>query len=187
MEVNTFDALKETASMSMGFAGYATVNLLSLANRCFEFGMPDQISAPIWSWGTTLLNEAMNQAHKVRDPEFRNERIALVQSYNAWMSQSTPDIETVREMLSKTPDPDTRRVYKDLMSARWSQPDHPNLEGLKALVPMALADGTLLDAVLARLFGLCIGQLSDEDVAEAIRICMAHLATSRPWELGQWR
>jgi hypothetical protein len=76
-------------------------------------------------------------------------------------------------------------AYIDHLSARWTwPPDKPNWEGLKALVPLTLGDATTLDAVLGRLFGLRIRQLSDEALSEAIRICAAHLTSGRPWRLG---
>jgi hypothetical protein len=58
---------------------------------------------------------------------------------------------------------------------------------LKALVPLALADSTKLDAVLGRLLRLRIGQLGDAQIAEAIRICAEQLTGGRPWEFGSWR
>jgi hypothetical protein len=44
-----------------------------------------------------------------------------------------------------------------------------------------------LDAILGRVFRLRMDQLSDQEVAEAIRICTEGLTTGRPWEFGQWR
>ena len=60
-------------------------------------------------------------------------------------------------------------------------------EGLKALVPLALADSTTLDAVLGRLLRLDGSLLGDDQVAAAVHICAQQLATGRPWEFGSWR
>ena len=74
-------------------------------------------------------------------------------------------------------------AYLDYVSSRWAAPsENQNWEGLKALVPLALTDGTTLDAILGRLVGLRVQQLSDEDLDEAIRICTESLATGRPWD-----
>jgi hypothetical protein len=187
---DAFAALHKAAELPSGFAGYATITLLALANRCYEFGLPERAFEPIWGWGhdTILLDGAMNQAAQVRDLQFRDKRVQLVQAYHQWSQQGVPDIETVRAILSQTLDPEARRVYKDHVSARWARPvDGPQLDGLKALVPLVLADGTTLDAVLGRIVGLRLRTLSDADLAEAIRICATSLATSKPWEFGKWR
>jgi len=76
----------------------------------------------------------------------------------------------------------------DHLSARWSwPPNQPNWEGLKALVPLALGDGTTLDAVLARLYGLHLDRYNAAETAALIDTCAKHLTTGRPWELGNWR
>ncbi len=57
----------------------------------------------------------------------------------------------------------------------------------KELVPLTLIDGTLRDAVLARLLGPRLRDLSNEDLRQAIDCCTKHLIDSKPWELAQWR
>jgi hypothetical protein len=174
--------LDEASTQPRGFAGYATVTLLSLASRWWEFGLSG------WPSVQNLINDSALQAEQVRDTQFRVERIELVRMYRKWSLESAPSTASVLATLSATPDPDTRRVYKDFISARWSgRVDGPNPDGLKALLPTALADGTMLDAILGRLFGLAIGQLSNAELLEAIRLCTTHFTSNRPWELGQWR
>jgi hypothetical protein len=58
---------------------------------------------------------------------------------------------------------------------------------LKALVPLALADGTTLDAILARLFAAGAHGLTDAEWAEAVAVCGSQFTLARPWELGQWQ
>jgi len=174
--------LKEAARLLRGFAGYAVETTLALANRWWEFGYSKTTLVE------SLVNEAGRQATKVRDPQYRAESIKLVETYREWSKESVPDQGTIQATLSATLDPITHTVYKDHISARWAGPiDGPNLEGLKMLVPIVLPDGTALDATLGRLVGLGISQLSDSDLAEAIRLCTAHFTSGRPWELGQGR
>jgi hypothetical protein len=171
-----FEMLQEASRLQSGFAGYGTLTFLSLANRCYEFGDPDLIYEPIWGSdrSASLLDKAEELAEKVRDWEFRQERIKLVNDYREWATADTPDIDTVLTTLSETSDPDTRRAYKDHVSARWASPSRPNVEGLKKLLPSVLGDATMLDTVLGRLFGLALGQFTHGDVAEAIRLCAAN-------------
>jgi hypothetical protein len=179
-----FEALSEAGRQRIGFAGYGVLTLLSLANRCYEFGHPECADEPKWgsNQDTTLLNGAEDLARNVREQKFRQERLKLVQDYRRWAVESTPDADTVLSILSETPDPDTRRAYKDHVSARWASPSSLNREGLKKLVPTALADATTLDAVLGRLFGLSLGELTRDGLAEAVSICAAHFLTDRPGE-----
>lgn len=182
----TAEAIREleaAARLPRGFAGYAVVTTLSLATRWWEFGHPESASVE------SLVNEAGWQATNVRDPEFRTESIKLVENYREWSKESVPDPAAVQAILSATLDPVIRRVYKDLISARWvGSIDGPNREGVKMLVPVVLADGTALDTVLGRLVGLGISQLSDSDLAFAIRLCTTYFTSGRPWELEeQWR
>ena len=173
----------ETATKlpSSGFAGYAVVTLLSLANRWAEFGFS---SSPAVE---NLVSEAEWMAGRVLELGYKRERIELVGLYHTWTMEHTPDIEAVQTTLSATPDPETRKAYKDFISARWAGQDNPNLEGLKALLPVTLADGTTLDILLGRLFGPTIKKLSNSDLTEAISLCATHFMSSRTWELGQWR
>src|SRR5262249_30867189 len=49
--VGAFEGLRQGASLPPGFAGYAALTMLSLANRCHEFGnrvRPAQPAWPVW-------------------------------------------------------------------------------------------------------------------------------------------
>jgi hypothetical protein len=184
-----FEVLKAASRVPTGYAGYGTITLLSLANRCWELGRSTTAAQPVWGWDgdIALLDRAKNLAHAVRDPTFREERISLVKAYFTWLDKPTPDIVAVRTMLAETLDPYVRSLYTDHVSARWAQGNKPNVAGLKALIPLVLADSTTLDAVLGRLFGLRVRYLDDDELAEAIHACQEKLTTGRPWKLGQYR
>lgn len=171
--VAAFDLLDEAAQLTDGFSGCMTVHLLSLLNRWAEFGKGERHG--------DLLAEARQRAENVGSWEFREQRKKLVKEYELWRTDHL-ELDTVRGALSKISDPDVRQAYKDFVSARWA--NEANWEGLKALVPMTLGDGTTLDTTLGRLFSLRIKELSDDELAESIRICAADLTTGRPWQLG---
>ncbi len=86
------------------------------------------------------------------------------------------------------PDADTRRAFKDLVSARWLADGQ--LENWGELLVASLADATALDTVLGRLIGRAIREhhagavhFPDAALAEAMTICEAEIAASRPWDL----
>jgi hypothetical protein len=109
----------------------------------------------------------------------------LVEAYSEWVSCGVPDPEQAPSDLPV--EHDIRAAYIDYASARWSRPqDAPAWGALKSLVPLVLLDGTVLDATLARLIGLRLNALTDQELDEAARVCAASLTTGRPWELGQW-
>jgi tetratricopeptide (TPR) repeat protein len=178
-----FAALRHAAQLPTGFAGFATMTLLSLANRWLEFGRPDEASDDLKG----VIAMADMWAGKVNDYGLRMRREDLVREYQNWLPEETPTFEHATAKLQETPDRGTRRTYKDYVSARWSwPPDRPNLEALKALVPWTVVDGTRLDSVLGRLAGLLIRKLGveglpDEQLDEAIAICQTSLATGEPW------
>src|SRR5207249_446084 len=102
----------------------------------------------------SLFESAAANAAAVRDPGFRLERMRLVLEYLDWWHAETPDVERAQAELAKIADRDARLAYIDHVSARWSRaPDQVSWESLKWLVPLALPDGTTLDAVLGRLVG----------------------------------
>jgi len=129
-----------------------------------------------------LFDAAQQVASNVRDTSFREERLKLVEDFRGWAMGDIPNVDSVLGALSEMPDPDGRRVYKDHATARWASLSGHNREGLKKLVPMALADATTLDAILGRLFGLNLDDLSNDDLADAIRLCAAYFMAERPWE-----
>lgn len=176
--------LKKAEEQDRGFAGYAVMTLLSLASRYMEFGFGPATSSAL----VALLASASWQAEQVRDVQFSQERKELLRRYSEWVDGGTiPDRETALASLSATQDPEIRRVYKDFVSAHWVRKDHLDPDGVKALLSMTLADGTRLDALLGRLLGPGIHELSDSDLTEAIHLCAAHFTSSQPWKLRQWR
>jgi energy-coupling factor transporter ATP-binding protein EcfA2 len=175
-----FAELEEAERLTEGFSGYMTLHLLSLINRRIEFGLA--------GGQNVLLEETARRAETVSDQELREQRIKLVKDYSSWMTDNSEqlDLESVRSTLSTIRDPDARRAYKDFVAARWAGPTHEaKWKELKALIPMTLGDGTTLDAVLGRLFGLRIKRLSNEELDEAIYICAGNLTTGRPWRLWE--
>ncbi len=180
-----FRELVQAANLPSGPAGYATMTILTLANRCYELGQPEQAMLPIWGekQDTSLLDLAWQQAQSVADPMFQWERIQLVEAYRTWWKQEAPTIDAVQANLAGMSDQDTRMAYIDHVSARWAGPISSNWEGLKALLPKALLDGTTLDAILGRLVGLRVRQFSEEELAEACQVCTKYLTTGRPWDL----
>jgi hypothetical protein len=180
-----FDELADAAALPCGFAGYGTMAVLSMISLCFELGAPDRASSP--QWGPTrdvsLGDLAMRHAMDVRDPAFQQERTTLVEAFLEWAAQPTPDIDGLRAFLAANPDPDFRRAYKDLASARWtSDPTPANRAALRALVQLLLADSTTLDSVLARLFRVEMDKLADEALKDALIVCAEHFTEGRPWE-----
>jgi len=175
-----FAELAKPPRPAMSHAGYETITVLSLANRCIEFGQPEKARDSSWLGGFSLLEEATIQAMSVFDPQFRLERIALVNAYQQWLEQAAPNVDAALEALARITDYDTRLAYIDHLSARWSSPGERSLDGVKALIPLALTDATTLDALLARLVGPHLSRWSDEQVAEAVRVCAGGLTSSKP-------
>jgi hypothetical protein len=165
--------LQAAARLDTGFAGLATVTLLSLANRWVEFGRPEL--------ARVLTAQASVRAGEVRDPDFRRERMRLVATYGIWLNEPTPERKTIASKLAQMPDPETRMAYVDLHSARWSCAR--DLDASKSLVPMSLSDSTTLDAVLGRLFGLVASTFDGAGLEAVIHTCATQLATSRPWAM----
>lgn len=178
--------LEEAGRRAPGFAGYATLHMLSLANRWQEFHQVPFASGAMTN-ASHFVNRAMEQAHDVRDPDFRDERIALVKAYMHWADESLPEKEAFEPLVRQIADADARMAYIDHLSARLAGEINPNLADLKALVRLALLDGTTLDAVLGRLYGLYLSDfgfnVSDEDLAELLRYCQTSLTTGEPWAL----
>jgi hypothetical protein len=180
------ELLHQAALTHEGFAGFMSVNLLSLANRWHEFGLPEKASELGAGGHGNLLNRAADYAERVRDPNFREERKALVAKYFQWFTQPVPGFEAVEETLAATPDPDARRVYKDLVSAQWlASGDAANISNLEQLVAASLSDETTLDTLLARLFVAQKDALTQQQVADIVDLCSADFMMGRPWETGQ--
>jgi hypothetical protein len=177
---SAFATLESATGHDGGFAGYISAHLLTLASRWLEFNAPDRID-PLG-----LMTRALSQARRVRDPHFNAERQKLVGLYRLWLTQHTPDWAELSAMLRSTPDADTRRAYKDLVTARWAAEGRWDDWG--PVVIATLADATALDFVLARLAGRTVQRhrsgvldLSDDELREAVDLCALRFATSRPW------
>ncbi len=175
--------LDQAAASESSFAGFLSYHLLSLASRLCEFGLPDPMRA------RALMSGAVHHAWRVRDPVFRQERIALTRDYGRWFDQAIPATEEVDDVLSSMTDADSRRAYKDLVSARWSHPRGARWDDLKRLVLLGLSDGTVLDTILGRLMGCRIHRhlvgiqpMADPELLELVSICSKNFTTSRPWE-----
>jgi hypothetical protein len=180
-EKEALDLLREAAKERPGFAGYATAHMLALANRSWEIGHHGLVSE--------LIDKAQENAIRIRDVHLRHERLHLVQRHRTWWKGIEVDVATGLAKLAREPDIDARLAYIDFLSAQWiSPPGGPMLDGLKKLVPLALGDRTVLDAVLARLCGLYLAngehQLSDDDLVKAIQICTRREMLSKPWQSG---
>jgi hypothetical protein len=150
-----------------------------------RFGLGQPLIMPISrEQDKSLLEAAAAAAANVRDPEFRHERMALVLSYiRSWL-EPLPHPAQAQVALADLADRDTRLAYINQVSARWSQAAHQTTwDDLKALVPLALADGTTLDAVLGRLVSARLSQLGELELTEAMKICTVDHTTGRPWEL----
>jgi hypothetical protein len=169
--------LRACENLQNGFAGYAVMTFLSLANRWLQFG--DAARA------TNLAAEAMNYARRVLDAVFREERVRLVDNYLSWLKESLPVWDSVPTRIAAMPDPELRLAYIEQLSARWAAPNTQDAKALGELIPLVLSDGTTLDAVLGRYFGLVAGKLDEGSLLAAVRTCAAQLMTGRPWELGQ--
>jgi len=180
--VEAFAALDEAGSQDTGLAGYGTLTLLSLANRCYEFGDPKRAADSVWGRGhdTALVDGAAALARRVRDPQFRKDRVQLVKDFRGWLIADTPEAKTALTALARMADPDTRGLYIDHATARWASAGAGERDNIKKLVLAALPNATTLDTVLGRLFGLSLGRLSDAELAEAVRLCTTYLLVELP-------
>jgi hypothetical protein len=177
------EMLKTAAQFDQGFAGYMSAHLLTVASRWCELGMAERVGQ------LALVAKTRSHATLVRDPRFGKERQELINRFEQWLAVPAPKWAEASAVLRDTPDADTRRAYKDLVSAIWSA--ERRWEDWGALVVAALADATALDFILGRLAGRAIrrhrdGECDFPDAAltEAITLCVNSFATGRPWELG---
>ena len=175
--------LERAATRDQGFSGYMAAHLLALMCRWCEFGAPERARL------LGLLGRSRQHAQRVRDPGFRDERIRLVDDFAKWFDTASPGWPEVAALLRTTPDPDARRAYEDLVSARWCAAGQ--WSDWHQLVLAVLADGTALDFMLGRLFGeVCrrhrhgIRTFPDAELLEAMKICHQMVGTSRNWEIG---
>lgn len=187
-----FATLTQSSAQMLGFAGFASVATLMLADRCVEFGRRADATQPVWGplANDDLLGAAARLAQSVHQLGFREDRVELVAEYARRFNGPVPDTQGGLDLLKGTPDPDTQLALARWLSAAWSDPVVPNVDGLKALLRdrrFALRDATTLDAVLARLIGQHLGSLTDAQLEHALRTCESQLLTGKPWEFGTWR
>jgi hypothetical protein len=179
--------LLEASRRLPGFAGYTSAAYLALANRCAELGLQDVLNHHVWgpNGNRPLLELARKEASRILDLDFRHERSELVERYGGWLDEPQPDIQAIHDFIGVTPDPDSRRTYKDLAAARWVAANTPQTRAwLKALVPMVLEDTTTLDAMLGRIIGPLLSKLPDDDLDAVAELVATRLTTGRPWEMG---
>ena len=179
------EMLRLASRQPVAFAGFQTLALLSLANRCLEFEARAEAAAPSWGLGADveLLQAARARARDVRDPAFRYEREQLVETFLTWWQNlDFPTEEGLRTTLESLHDSDARRLYIEHVSARaaarW---DDPAWHVQKALVPFAVADATALDGLLGRMLNVRVGSLSDAELKWCLDACQRDLASGRPW------
>ncbi|HUS13856.1 MAG TPA: AAA family ATPase [Chloroflexia bacterium] len=183
--------LRTIAAEMEGYAGYTTLMWLTLGNRCFEFGHPAAL-AELWPVAggpaRPLLDAAAEQADRVLEPQLRESRQRLVSAYREWVQlPDPPDTAAGLAAVQQVGDPDLQLAYVDHLSARWSNPAVANVTGLEALVPFALADPTTLDALLGRVAGLRLPQLTDDELGALLEVCQSDFCKGRPWDHGNWR
>jgi hypothetical protein len=171
------EELRKAVEQPRGYAGYATISLLSLASRWMEFGFKDlALKSAI---------DAANQASYVRDSDFRAERTKIVDCYKIWLNQGTPTVEAALTVLTSIDDQETKMAYIDQLSARWAYDN--NWTALEMLLPFVLGNATTLDALLGRLFGLRLQTLNDENLNETLKACMKYFTAKHPTESGVWQ
>jgi energy-coupling factor transporter ATP-binding protein EcfA2 len=185
-----FSLLREASTAPPTYAGYGVMAILTLIDRCYEFGDPGQADRPMWGphGNRSLLDMAVDVAGRVYDPDFREERLTLVRHHRTWSQEAAWDPEIAGRRLSDIVYPETRSAYINHVSARWASPADPvGARRLNALVSLALHESTTLDAVLGRLFALRCPELRDEHLGAIVDLTAAAFTTGRPWRLGQWR
>jgi hypothetical protein len=185
-----FSLLQNASAAPTTYAGYGVTAVLTLIDRCYEFGEPERAGMPLWgpNRNRSLFDMAADFAGRVYDPIFRDERLALVSRYRAWTQDAAPDLDAAQKRLSGIHDPDVRRAYQSHISARWASFAEPaGITRLKALVPLALFDSTTLDTILGRLLALRCGELQDQHLEAIVHLTSSAFTTGRPWKLGQWR
>jgi hypothetical protein len=149
------------------YAGFSSLTLLAIADRCHEFGQTPEMRSRLPAV-QAIAATAMRQAGSVLDRELAGEREMLVRAWELWHCETAPAIGDAFRTLSRMRNAEHRTAYVRLLSAQWAAlGPEAGWEGLKALVPLSLHDATTLDTVLGRLFGIGARRLSDEGVSAA--------------------
>jgi hypothetical protein len=131
-----------------------------------------------------LFEAAVAAAANVRDPDFRLARIELVLNYLTQWRSPTPDPGAAGAMVAELHDQDSQLAYVDQVSARWTIEQRAAAwDGIAAFLPVALGDGTVLDALLARLVGPRLGSLDNQNLGRAMDTCLSDLSGGRPWQV----
>jgi hypothetical protein len=180
-------ALIAASRLAPGFAGYASAAYIALANRCIEIGHAEAAADPIWgpNGNAGLVNLARDQAYRVLDNRFRDERVDLVNRFAGWLKEPAPDLKAVERFLAVTPDPDARRAFKDLAAAHWTAAGTAeSRQWLKSLVPMVLEDTTTLDSMLGRVIRPALPTLTNRELSDVQDVVASGLSDGRPWDLA---
>jgi hypothetical protein len=173
-EINAAEAELKAAHAELDsvFAGFASLGLLSIANRWIEFRRTSE--------ARRLAAEAAAVASRVLDPQFRGERERLVATYRTWLDEPKPTRETIAAQLALMPDPEMRMAYVEHLSARFSASSPSDIVALKSLVSLTLSSDTTMDTVLARLFAVVSPKIDDEDLTAVIQIWCSQLTGQGP-------
>jgi len=176
--------LAEALQQPVGYAGFAVLTFLAIADLCRELGLdPQSLASRRDGMDLVLLEAALSSAGAVRDPDFRARRTLLVHLYRAqWLGTPAPAPAELAERLAALPERDIRLAYIAHLSAVWTAPGTADRAGLRALVPFALSDATTLDLVLARLVGTRPVRPTSAEADAMAAACARDLATGRPWD-----
>ncbi|GAA0909005.1 hypothetical protein GCM10009558_012910 [Virgisporangium aurantiacum] len=127
-------------------------------------------------------------AERVYDPDFRTDRIALVELHRQWCHGPVPTADQAHERLSRMTDLDTRAAYRHHVAARWSAAGTATAaRRVASLVPSALFDSTGLDALLAQAIGFDLRERPQAEVEAIAAVVADSFTTGRPWTFGRWR
>jgi hypothetical protein len=167
------DALKQrTRRTNSPNAGYTTLTVLAMIDRFFEMGCSSIAMEHAWPGSyKSLIDLAEWQTTFIFESRLKDERKALVAQYRTWATQPLPETDRIPAILNSLLDYDSRMAYINHIGARWAgTKEGPNSAGLKVLIIYALKDATTLDALIARLIGLNLGRLNDDEFQELCRI-----------------
>ncbi len=143
------------------FAGYRCLAYLAVALRWLEFGNIDEAQKKV--------TQAKEAAENMLDEVIKSQRLDLIQEVSRWLRLSKQlarqaEVETQAEMWVRqaaTLGGALRSFRLQFLSALWR--DDPRM--LKKLLPLTLDDPAGMDAILGRLLGTLVSQLSLQDEA----------------------
>ena len=110
---DALSSLQQASQVPRTYAGYASMALLLLANRCHEFGVPASAGEPKWGLNSdaSLLEGAAGLVEKVYDPEFRAGAAAVRDGLWDWFAHP-PRYPGRASRPGSIQDPDQRRVTR---------------------------------------------------------------------------